>query len=180
MPKCTWLQAQESLSVALFILLDETGCPTHPTSSHIAGYFRSYATHFGLHQRIRLNTSVEKVIRNPSDTARDVHVTNLQRVRGGYCPYADAVLFKPRPIPGKEGPCRRHRELSMRSILSLARAAKVYQSYRRGRIAFDTFFTWSDTRLKCQVPSRRRHATTDGLFARPQSPDPNVRAFLVR
>lgn len=42
----------------------------------MANYFDAYATKFRLHDNIRFNTSVNKVRRNASDTAWDVHITD--------------------------------------------------------------------------------------------------------
>ena len=73
----------------------------------MAKYFDSYTAHFSLHEHIQFNTTVHKVVRNASDSAWDVHVTN----RDGQSVLAfDKVVFghgsesipKWPPMPNKD------------------------------------------------------------------------------
>ncbi|KAH8585789.1 flavin-binding monooxygenase-like-domain-containing protein [Bisporella sp. PMI_857] len=138
--------------------------PVYFTGTQASEYFESYARHFNLRQYIRFNISVTKVVRNSSDSAWDVHITNSD---GENVLSFDKVVF----AHGSEGapvfPLMSNRDkfkgIVMHaqayrnstlfknrrvlivgngntacelSVMLAKHASKVYQSYRRGRIMF--------------------------------------------
>ncbi|KAI1393138.1 FAD/NAD(P)-binding domain-containing protein [Hypoxylon trugodes] len=164
----------------------------YPTSSQVAAYFNSYASHFNLQDHVRFNTTVRKVTRNAADTAWDVHITNpdgdavLSFDKVVFCQGAETTpswpslpnrdKFKgvvihsqayknPEPFKGKKvlvvgiGNTACDISLALRN-----HTAKLYQSYRRGKIMvsrtsdngipFDAQYSWPEVRLKYCLDSK--------------------------
>ncbi|KAI1093222.1 FAD/NAD(P)-binding domain-containing protein [Rostrohypoxylon terebratum] len=160
--------------------------PPYLTALQMHEYLDSYASYFNLKDHVHYNTTVKKVIRNMSKDIWDVHVTNLEgdsilsfaKVVFGHG--SQSVPVWP-SIPNKDKfkgevihsqvykssePFRGKRVLvvgvgntACDISLSLRKhAAKVYQSYRRGKIlisrytedgvAMDSEFSWPMMRLK--------------------------------
>ncbi|KAI1373068.1 FAD/NAD(P)-binding domain-containing protein [Hypoxylon crocopeplum] len=136
--------------------------PPYPTSAQVAEYFNSYVSHFSLQDHVRFNTTVRKVIRDTSDTAWDVHITNLE---GDAVLSFDKVVFghgcdsvpawplmpnkdkfkgvvmhsqaykSPEPFRDKNVLVVGAGNTAFEVSLALRKhAAELYQSYRRGRI----------------------------------------------
>ncbi|KAM5341864.1 hypothetical protein ACJ41O_014895 [Fusarium nematophilum] len=127
-------------------------------------YFEAYAAHFQLHRHIRFATTVNKVLRNPSDEKWDVYITGLDGDRklsfdkviiGNGC---ESVPVWP-PMPGRDKfkghvlHSQSYRSYKAQGLqgkrvmvvgigntaceiaLSLCKhASETYQAYRRGRI----------------------------------------------
>ncbi|KAI3324535.1 FAD/NAD(P)-binding domain-containing protein [Xylariaceae sp. AK1471] len=141
--------------------------PPFLTSSQVAEYFESYASHFNLHPHVRFGTTVNRVTRNTADDGWDIHITNLggstvlpfdKVVFGHGC--ESVPLWPPMPSRDKFKGTIMHGQ-SFKSpeafkdkrvlvvgigntacdvSLTLANhASKVYQSYRRGRIMLSRY-----------------------------------------
>ncbi|KAI1157378.1 FAD/NAD(P)-binding domain-containing protein [Nemania serpens] len=136
--------------------------PTYFTSSQVAEYFKSYASHFNLYPHVRFGTIVQRVTRNASDDAWDVHITNSEGstvlsfdkvVFGHGC--ESIPLWPPMPSRDKFKGIIMHGQSFKSpsafegkrvlvvgigntacevSLTLVNHASKVYQSYRRGRI----------------------------------------------
>ncbi|KAI2602554.1 FAD/NAD(P)-binding domain-containing protein [Hypoxylon sp. NC1633] len=141
--------------------------PAYPTSTQIAYYFNSYASKFNLRRHIRFNTTVNRVTRNDSDSAWNVHVTSLDGeailsfdkvVFGHGCesvprwpPMANRDKFKgvvihsqayknPEPFRDKRVLVVGIGNTACEVSLALRRhTSKLYQSYRRGRIMLSRY-----------------------------------------
>ncbi|KAI1409459.1 FAD/NAD(P)-binding domain-containing protein [Hypoxylon sp. FL1857] len=160
--------------------------PPYPMAPQIAEYFNSYASHFNLQDHMRFNTTVRRVTRNTSDDGWDVHITNLDGdavlpfdkvVFGHGCESAPvfpsipnrdkfkgAVIHSqayksPEPFRNKKVLVVGIGNTACEVSLSLRKyAAKLYQSYRRGKIIvsryyddgtpMDVHFSWPIMRLK--------------------------------
>ncbi|KAI1134834.1 FAD/NAD(P)-binding domain-containing protein [Hypoxylon sp. FL0543] len=161
-------------------------CAPFPTAPQVAEYFDSYASHFNLHGHMRFSTTVRKVTRNSSDNAWDVHITNpdgdavlsFDKVVFGHgcesVPVFPAMpnrdKFKglvihsqayksPEPFLNQKILVVGIGNTACEVSLSLRKhAAKLYQSYRRGKIIvsryyddgtpMDIHFPWPVMRLK--------------------------------
>ncbi|XXH04322.1 hypothetical protein Hte_010736 [Hypoxylon texense] len=136
--------------------------PPYPTGPQVREYFDSYARHFSLLDHVRFNTTVNRVTRNTSGNAWDVHVTNSNGeailcfdkvVFGHGCesvpvwpPMPNRDRFKglvmhsqayksPEPFRGKRVLVVGVGNTACDVSLALRRhTAKLYQGYRRGRI----------------------------------------------
>ncbi|KAI8629676.1 FAD/NAD(P)-binding domain-containing protein [Xylariaceae sp. FL1651] len=136
--------------------------PTFLTSSQVAKYFESYASHFNLHRHVYFRTTVKKVTRNSAKNAWNVHITDPEGskvllfdkvVFGHGCesvplwpPMSNRGMFRgmiihgqsfkgPEPFEGKRVLVVGIGNTACEVSLTLAsKASKIYQSYRRGRI----------------------------------------------
>ncbi|KAI1177350.1 FAD/NAD(P)-binding domain-containing protein [Nemania sp. FL0916] len=136
--------------------------PAYWSSSQVAEYFSSYASHFDLYPHIRFRTTVRKVTRNATDDGWDVHITNpdgdsllsfdkVVFAHGGqsvplWPPMPNRDKFKGTILHGqsfKSPEAFKDKRVLVVGIGNTAcevsltlmnHASKVYQSYRRGRI----------------------------------------------
>ncbi|KAI0892772.1 FAD/NAD(P)-binding domain-containing protein [Annulohypoxylon nitens] len=160
--------------------------PPYPTALQMHKYLDSYASHFNLKDHVRYNTTVKRVTRNTSKDVWDVHITNLEgdqtisfdKVVFGHgsqsvpvwpsIPNRDKFIGEvihsqayksPEPFRDKKVLVVGIGNTACDIALSLRKhAAKVYQSYRRGKILIsrytddgvpmDTEFTWPIMRFK--------------------------------
>ncbi|KAI1451417.1 FAD/NAD(P)-binding domain-containing protein [Annulohypoxylon moriforme] len=160
--------------------------PPYPTALQMNEYFNSYASHFNLHDHVHFNTTVKRVTRNTSKDVWDVHITNPEgnttlsfdkvvfshgsQTVPSWPPMPSRDKFKgevihsqayksPEPFRGKKVLVVGKGNTACDISLSLRKnAAKIYQSYRRGKILIsrfteegvpmDTEFPWPMMRLK--------------------------------